>query len=87
MKNAEMTVHGMGARASRVLLLEERTRTVRQRASEALRAANLNGRCWWAAKSIERWPERACRLMVAEGAWDDVVAALDAADVAWEEVS
>lgn len=83
MTNAEMRVHGMGARADRSLVLVDRTDENRDRATDALRAAGLTGRCWWAARDREpaRW-----RLMVADGSWDDVVAALDAAGVEHEEV-
>lgn len=80
----EMKVYGMGARASRALLLTERTDEARSRATEAVRGAGLAGRASWAARDREP----ACwRLMVVGDAWDDVVAALDAAGVAWEEVS
>lgn len=80
----ELKVYGMGARASRALLLTERTDEARERATEAIRGGGLAGRAWWAARDREpaRW-----RLMVVGDAWDDVTGALDRAGVAWEEVS
>lgn len=83
MKNAEMRVHGIGPRADRALLLDERTDEARDRAGEAIQRADLAGRAWWAAR--DREPAR-YRLMVVGDALDDVVAALDAAGVAFEEV-
>lgn len=85
MRDVEARISGMGARADRALALTERTPEARERATEAITEAGLNGRAWWAAKSVERWPERACRLMVAEGAWESATAALDAAGVEWRE--
>lgn len=84
MRNAEITVHGVGARADRALVLTDRTDEARKRATEALRAAGLAGRCWWAARDREpaRW-----RLMVAEGAWDEMAVTLHAAGVGYEEVT
>lgn len=84
MKNTEMRVHGMGPRADRALMLEERSEEARKRATDAIKAAGLSGRAWWAAR--DREPRR-YRLMVAGDAWYEVVAALTSAGVDFEEVA
>lgn len=82
MRNTETRIRGIGARADGALLLADRTDEARERATEAVRAADLSGRAWWASR--DRKPARS-RLMVAEGARGAVTAALEAAGVDYEE--